>query len=144
MEFNNGFFQKPFESTINHLTLRFLNKEMEKKYTSIAHNFSLLSAKSKYLFIFLGIGALVVYGLDIIAAVYTSPYYSYSSNVWVFVFMMVPTSIIEVICFKCERFSLFRGIAFTILGTPTQFIRNYGSFESQVYYPFIGAEYFLM
>ena len=136
----NEVFEKPFGTLVNRLSLCFLDKDIESEYRSSGTSLEMLNSRSKWYFATLGTGTFIAYFLDVIAAVITSPYYSYSFSVWVLMGAIIPIIIIELICYKQEKLVNYRGVGFTLLGIPIQFVRNYGSFASETFYPFIGAE----
>ena len=139
----NGLFQKSFEAAINPQTLHFLDGEIEKGYLNDRSNLNILSTRSKYFFIASAIGIFIVYFLDMYVAL-QDVVYSYGIDVWIFMGLLIPTILIEVLFFFKKSFKNCRGVVLTVVGTLTQFIRNYGSFHEDVFYPFVGSEYFIL
>ena len=138
----NGLFQKSFEDAINTYTLRFHNKEIEKKYLNDRNDLNFLNKRSKYFFIISAITICLVYLIDMYLALQV-PSYFYSIDEWICMVLMIPILLIEFIFVFNKCFKNLRGIIISVVGTLTQFISNYGSFQDIVFYPFVGTEYFI-
>ena len=131
--------QNLFESSINHCSFKFKNPRVEAEYLADRINFKFLSARSRFFIYVVGIGTFLVYFLDTMAVIVSSSY-NYNFDTLVSISLILPITIIEIICYKSTRFTKFRGVAVTVIGTFIQFIRNYASFADDAFYPFIGTE----
>ena len=134
----HGIFSKSFEDSIYPYSLSFIDPKLEQAYAQARTEFRLITRNSTWFLWTIIAGYFIFVILDVISASSGSSEYGYSTATWVSHALLVPISIFEVVCYRCNSMHEWRGIVASVLGTIILFFNAFESFYNSMYYPFVG------
>ena len=136
-----GLIFQPFESSINCLTLKFNDPELEAAYIEGQISLKFLSAATKRFLLFILIGELSLNLLDVISAAGLNPNYTFALGIWIVYSLLPVVVILEVLFYFNTSLSIARGTPITVIGAFILFHNNYSMYKDETFYPYNGSEY---